>query len=137
LRSNILDILAETTTSCRSWLALAATLGIRNTWFFQTIHANYEGGSFNAGTDTVSMRSHFYGIGPRLGLPLGLVPMRIFLLCRGAAACFYGFFHIKEEESFTLGETASIHRSLTVFVGMAMRLQAFCGNIYSQAVVYG
>jgi hypothetical protein len=112
LKSNILDLLAETTASWKDRFALGAMLGLRSAWFYQSIHTTYHGGSFNAGPDLVEMKSHFYGIGPRVGLvPIAFLPCNFSIYGGGGASFFYGFFSVKESEEFVGVEVGSIHRS--------------------------
>lgn len=112
LRTNFLDILAEATISCSNRFSLVPSIGLRNAWIFQSLHTTYTGGSFNAGSDVVRMRSDFYGIGPRFGLtPWISLPKGFGLYAGGAVSLFYGFFRITETETFVDKEIGNIHKS--------------------------
>jgi hypothetical protein len=80
---------------------LKTHIGFRIASLNQKLKAYYGGGLFNEGTDVLTMRNNFLGIGPRVGfIPNFLLPAG-FSLCGEFAACgLLGKFYVKQKESY-------------------------------------
>ena len=110
LHTNILDLIAKRETELSRRFCLNPTFGIRSIWLFQNAKATYKGGSFNAGTDHIKMKNHFYGIGPRVGLePRLRLGSGFSLYGEGALALFYGHFEVSQRETFASDTQRHMH----------------------------
>ncbi len=101
LTLDIIDALYHKNFDYGKWFSIAPNIGIRSVWIAQHGDVSYKGGTFNAGEDFISLGSHFYGIGPRIGIdPRVHFGSHFSLYGKAAAALFYGWFHVQQEEEF-------------------------------------
>lgn len=97
--------------------SIIPTLGVRNAWIDQKVHAEYTGGGlFAAGPCDVSLHSKFYGVGPRIGIkPIVTLGYGFNLYAEAAASFLFSWWDIHQSEFFLDEEVAAIHKKTTNF----------------------
>jgi hypothetical protein len=114
LHATIFDVLTAYEWVCNSFFALIPSLGLRNVWLSERAHVHYEGGTFQAGTDKVHLKSGFYGVGPRLALkPRFLLGKGFSFYSEGAIAVFAGWFDVHQSEKFVGTTRAKLSRHIS------------------------
>jgi hypothetical protein len=113
LSTAILDATGAYEWQCNQWFSLIPSIALRDVWIRENIHATYRGGTYNAGSDVVRMRSRFYGVGPLLGLTSNFNVWDIFTLYGSASASYLaGWFHIRQKEIFLSKTRALLERDV-------------------------
>jgi Legionella pneumophila major outer membrane protein precursor len=107
-------------------LELKPFFGLRSAWIQQHGHVAYEGGMFLMGilqpgislngTDYIEMKNNYWGMGPRVGIIPRLILGKGFgLNAETAISGLYGFFTIRQEESYLQTTRFSYHQHLNRF----------------------
>ncbi len=92
--------------------SISPTIALRYACLRQNIHGSYQGGSYSAGSDKVTLRGDFYGIGPRAGLNGALLLSHGFrIYAEAAASLLCGKFDVSQEEEFLTVTRASLKRN--------------------------
>jgi hypothetical protein len=113
LSTAILDATGAYEWDCNSWFSLTPSIALRDVWIREKIHATYRGGTYNAGSDVVRLRSRFYGVGPLLGLSSSFNVWDIFTLYGSASASYLaGWFHVRQKEAFLSKTRALLERDV-------------------------
>ncbi len=113
---NMIDLVFHRCLHYGKRFSLTPSLGVRSAWIQQHGDVEYSGGSFNAGEDRVNLSSHFFGIGPRLGIdPKICFGSHFNVYGKAAGTLFYGWFHVEEEERFIDVEQESAARRINAF----------------------
>lgn len=111
LETNIIDIISEYQWCINKCLSLTTILSIRNAWISQHITADYRGGTFIAGKDTVSLHSNFYGVGPRIGFkPTVSLGSGFSIYGEASGSVLYSWYHVHQKETFLSTSLASLHK---------------------------
>lgn len=113
LRTNILDLNAQYL--CPYFiehLTVYPFIGLRAAVLNQKLDAKYEGGIFYSGTDYNTLKNHYIGAGPRLGVNIEYgLQCGFSVFGRAALAPLFGRFHIKQKETYL--DNVLLHRSKT------------------------
>lgn len=113
LSTSVLDATAMYREHCSSWFSLSPKIGFRDAWISQKVHADYSGGTFAAGSDSVRLKSGFYGIGPLFGiLPKFTFGKVVSLYGDASISYLAGWFNIRQKETFLSELKASRHKDL-------------------------
>ncbi len=129
LHSTIFDLLSSYEWVCNSYFTLIPSLGLRNAWLSENASIRYKGGTYQAGTDTVHLKSHFYGVGPRLALkPQFLLGKGFSFYAEGAGAAFSGWFDVDQSEKFLGATRATLSRKV---FGLRWGVDATAAFVYT------
>ena len=129
LNFTILDFFTSYEWVCNSYFALIPSLGLRNIWITEKAHVSYQGGTFQAGTDTVRLTSRFYGVGPRLALrPQVTFGQGFSFYAEGAGEFFGGWFDIHQNETFLGATLAKVNRDVS---GIRWAVDTTAGVVYA------
>jgi hypothetical protein len=100
LNTNIGDLIAQYHYLYK-WLEILPIMGARVVGLDQKLTAQYSGGTFATGIDVNTLKSQYYGAGPRLGVDLIAALGKGFCLFgRGAVAPIFGQFQLHQEEKY-------------------------------------
>jgi hypothetical protein len=129
LHANLFDVYAAYEWLCSSSFSITPSLGLRNVWLHQKAKADYSGGTFAAGTDTVHLKSRFYALGPRLAFKPQFFWGKCFsFYSEGGISVFGGWFNVHQNEEFLDVTRAKLHRKLTK---VRWSLDATAGIVFS------
>lgn len=126
LTVNILDLQFGRYLNACQWLDIKPFFGLSSAWIKQHMDVVYEGGMFLIGilqpgtslngTDLIKMKNNYWGIGPRVGIAPRFILGKGFSLNTNAAiAGLYGFFEVKQRETYLDVTRFSSHRHLNRF----------------------
>lgn len=114
LNTTILDADLNYEWKCSSWFSLVPYLALRNAWIHEKVRTEYEGGTFNAGSDVVRLKSHYFGIGPLIGLmPKFFFGRCCYLYGEASASYLWGSFDVRQKEAFLSTTTATLKRDVS------------------------
>ncbi|MBS0652453.1 MAG: hypothetical protein JSR39_02880 [Verrucomicrobia bacterium] len=126
LTINMLDLQFERYFKPCHWLELSPFIGLRSAWIKQGGHVVYEGGMFLIGifqpgvslngSDFIEMQNNYWGMGPRVGIDPRIVIYKGFSINTEAAiSCLYGFFNVRQKETYLESPRFSHHEHLNRF----------------------
>ncbi len=127
---NVLDLQFGRYFNTFTWLDLKPYVGLRSAWVRQHGDIDYKGGIFLIGilgpgtslngTDHVKMRNNYWGIGPRIGIDPRIILGKGFSLnAKAAISGLYGFFKVKQTETYLATTRFSKHQHLNRFRAIA------------------
>jgi len=114
LHSTIFDVLLSYEWVYNCYVTVIPSFGVRNVWLRERANVHYLGGTYEAGTDMVYLKSNFYGIGPRLALkPQFYLGRGFSFYAEGAGSVFARWLNLNQSEKFLSTTRASLTRKFT------------------------